>query len=104
MILEFNTVYGQVPENLINDTRKQIISLIHANKKIHRAEVTLKEDKIFSPAENKVCCIKLGAAGDNIVIHTRGGNFESAIAEAINDLRSKIKQQAKRQKYAAMVA
>ena len=71
MIIEFNTVYGQVPENLINDTRKQIMSIVHTDKKVRRAEVTLREDKIFLPAENKVCSVKLVVFGDNIVIHTR---------------------------------
>src|SRR6476620_4794862 len=104
MIIEFNTVHGQVPEKLINDTRKQIMSIIHADKKIRRVEVTLREDKIFIPAENKVCCIKLLLFGDNIVIHTRREDFKRAIEEAIKELKERVKRQAKRQKYAAMVA
>lgn len=104
MIIEFNTVYGQVPEKLINDTRKQIISIIHIDKKIRRVEVTLKEDKTFISAENKLCSIKLLLDGYNLVIHIKRENFESAIREAIKELKKKVKQRAILQKNTAVVA
>jgi hypothetical protein len=92
MIIEFNTVYGQVADTIINSTRKGIMALLHLVKNVHKAEVTLKEEKFIVPSENKACSIKLLINGNNIVIHTRTGDFESASREALKELKKRIKK------------
>ena len=103
MTLEFNTVYGQVPEKLISDIKKEIMTIIKADKKITRAEITLKEDQFIIPTENKVCKIKLTSHGDYIVVHARKENFNSAIQETIKELKKIIKLQVLKQKHPKMV-
>jgi ribosome-associated translation inhibitor RaiA len=102
MTLEFNTVYGQVPEKLIADIKKEIMTIINADKKITRAEISLKEDKFIIPTENKVCKIKITAHGDDIVVHARKENFSSAIKEAVTKLKKMIKLQLIKQKRSNM--
>jgi hypothetical protein len=89
MTLEFNTVYGQVPEKLIADIKKEIMTIINADKKITRAEISLKEDKFIIPTEN-------------IVVHARKENFSSAIKEAVTKLKKMIKLQLIKQKRSNM--
>ncbi|KAA9040611.1 hypothetical protein FW778_00790 [Ginsengibacter hankyongi] len=93
MTIEFNTVYGKVPENLVTDITRQLIKLLHTDKKISRAEVSLLPDKTIIPTENKVCGIKLTMHGDDLVVQARAQNFKSAAKEAIHELKKLIKQQ-----------
>jgi len=92
MTIEFNTVYGKVSENLVTDITRQLIKLLHADKKISRAEVSLLPDETIVPAENKVCGIKLTVIGDNLAVQARAQNFKSAAQAAINELKELIKR------------
>ena len=93
MTIEFNTVYGKVPENLVTDITRQLMKLVHSDKKISRAEVSLLPDETIIPSENKVCGIKLTVLGDDLVVHARAQDFKSAAKEAIDELKKLIKKQ-----------
>ena len=93
MTIEFNTVYGKVSEKLITVIIDEIMNLVHIDKKISRAKIFLKEDETIIPSENKVCEIKLGVYGDDLVVHARAEDFKSAVKEAITELKRLIEHQ-----------
>ena len=90
MTIEFNTSYGKVPEKLVRDIRNEIVELSHINKKISRAEVSLKEEETIIPAENKVCEIKLNVYGNDIFVHARTQNFNNSAKEVIKELKRMV--------------
>jgi ribosome-associated translation inhibitor RaiA len=90
MTIEFETPYGKVSEKLVGFIKKEIIKLTHKLEHVARVEVTMKEDHLFVPDENKVCQIKLTIFGDNLVAYARSTTFSKAGRDAINDLRRKI--------------
>ncbi len=96
MDIEFQTTYGKVSEELVKKIRNEIIKLSHLNKDISRAEVVLKEEETIIPAENKVCEIRLTVYGDDLLSHSRTGNFEKSAKEAIKELQKMVKKQVKR--------
>lgn len=93
MTIEFNTVYGNVSENLVTDITKQLVKLLHVEKKISRAEVSLLPDYTIIPSENKVCGIKLTVSGDNLVVQARAQNFKSAAQSALKELKALVRRQ-----------
>lgn len=98
MNIEFHTPFKKVSEKLINKARKEIMEMVHLNKKISRAEVFLREEENANYSDNKVCEIRLSIYGDNLFVHTRAENFEKAVKLAINDLMKIVKQQVSKQK------
>lgn len=100
MTIEFNTVYGQVPDKVIINTRKELMSLIHSNKKIRRMEITLKDDRALNNVRNKICSIKILVNGDSIVLHTRSESFETAIHDAIKETAKRFRKQLQGREYA----
>ena len=99
MIIEFNTAYKVIPEEVINDIRRQVLELSHISKKISRVEVLIKEDNLTAESDRKICQVQLNYSdGDEIVAHTRAGDFSQAAHESINELRKMINQQVKHQK------
>ena len=95
MTIEFHTQYAKVGEKLINYIRDEVMNLVHLNKDIVRAEVTVKEDKSIIPSENKVCEIRLTVFGDNIFVHKRENDFKTAAKGVIKELKRLVKQQVK---------
>jgi len=94
MTIEFQTPYGKIPEKLVSKIRNEILELSHINKDISRAEVLLKVEETISPADNKVCEIRLTGSGDDLLSHSRSVNFRKSAKEAINELKKMLKQQA----------
>ncbi|MDE3212657.1 MAG: HPF/RaiA family ribosome-associated protein [Bacteroidota bacterium] len=92
MTIEFETPYGKVSEKLVGYLRKEIMKLAHKRDHVARAEVSLKEDKLFLPPENKICSIRLTIFGDNLVAHSRASSFYGAAREAVADLNRKLKK------------
>lgn len=98
MTIEFNTVYGKVDEKLVTDITRQLMKLIHIDKQVSRAEVSLIQDETIIPSENKVCGIKLTVYGDDLVVQARSQTFEIAAKKAISELKKLIKHQVTDQK------
>lgn len=97
MNIEFDTTYGKVSEKLVSEIRDEILNLSHINKDISRAEVVLKEDETIIPAGNKVCEIRLTVYGDDLLSHSRTGNFNKSAKEAMKELKKLVKLQVKKQ-------
>jgi len=98
MTIEFNTPYGKVSEKLLNTIRNEVLELLHINKKISRAEVSLREEVKFMEGENKVCEIRLNIYGDDLFAHGRTDSFERSAKETIKELKHLVRQQVKKQK------
>lgn len=91
MTIEFETPYGKVSEKLVRYLRKEIMKLTHKVAHVARAEVILKEDKLFIPSENKICTIRLTIFGDNLVAHARSTSYYLAAKEGLADLNHNLK-------------
>ncbi len=96
MNLEFHTPYKMVPENLVTETRNELLKLSHLSKNISRAEVWLRKDAGIILPENKICDIRITINGDVLATHTRSDNFEAATKEAIKVLKRLVRQQPKK--------
>lgn len=96
MHIEFKTTYKKVPEKLISKMRDEFVQLSHLYKFISKVEVVLNSDESIISAENKICEIRLSGSGNDLFVHTRMENFESAATEALKELKKKAKQQAKK--------
>jgi mRNA-degrading endonuclease RelE of RelBE toxin-antitoxin system len=94
--IEFHTAYGKVSESLIDEVRREILSLSHMNRDISRAEVTMKEDETMNPVENKICEIRITVYGDDLLLHSRTSSFRNSAHEAIKELKKLVKEQVKR--------
>ncbi len=94
MTIEFHTAHGKVPEKLVAEIRTEILKLLHINKEIKRAEVTLKEDQEMQSAENKLCEIRLSVYGSDLLANAWKNNFEKSAREVIKELNKLVKQQA----------
>ena len=92
MTIEFETPYGQISEKLVGYIRNEIMKLVHRLDHVARAEVSMKEDTMFVPSQDKICTIKLTIFGDNLVAYARSASFYRAAKSAIADLNRKIKK------------
>ena len=97
MTIEFHTPNCKVSEKLINNTRNKMLKLSHINKEVSRAEIILKEDETFIPAENKVCEIRLTVYGNDLLARARTDDFETSAKEVVRKLNKMVKQQVKKQ-------
>jgi ribosome-associated translation inhibitor RaiA len=93
MTIEFNMPYGKVPEQVVMNTRNQLLKLSHINKRISRVQVLLKVEESISISDNKVCEIRLAAYGDDLRVHARTGNFKNSAETVIKQLNRLVKKQ-----------
>lgn len=95
--IEFNIAFGKVSEDIIDEVRKEILSLSHINREISRAEVVMKEDETSNAAENKICEIRLTVYGDDLLSHSRTDSFRKSANESVKELKILVKEQVRRQ-------
>lgn len=96
MNLEFHTPYKMVPEELVTETRNELLKFLHVNKNISRAEVWMRKDAGIMLPENKICDIRLTINGEVLATHTRSENFEAATKEALKTLKRLVRRQARK--------
>lgn len=98
MTIEFHTQYIKAKDKLIEHIREEIMKMAQSDKQISRAEVILREDKTFIPAENKICEIKLTVFGDDLMVHRRANSFSNAVKATIKELKKLVNEQIKKSK------
>jgi hypothetical protein len=98
MTIEFHTQYAKVKDKLIEDVRTEIMKMAQSDEQISRAEIILKEDKSFIPAENKTCEIRLVIFGSDLMSYRRTNNFNNAAKGAIKELKELVNEEVKKSK------
>lgn len=91
MIIEFHTLHTGIRKKLIQQIRDEIMSMVHADDNISRAEVTLKKDQKAESPENKVCEIRLVIPGEDIMVQRRAAGFAEAAGEVITGLKKLLR-------------
>jgi len=86
MIIEFHTQQTGIRKKLIQHIRDEIISIVHMDDNISRAEVILKNDQQVESPDNKICEIKLVIPGGDMMVYRRASGFAAAAHEVITEL------------------
>lgn len=97
MTIDIHTPHEGLDENVLQYAKQGMIKLAQQYKAIIRLECVMRQDQLINLPEDKVCEIRLSVYGENLFTHSRTGQYESSVSEAIEHMKSQLELLASRQ-------